>query len=153
MNLADRFWSKVDRGAPDECWPWKASTFHHGYGQFKVHPDNRLAHRVAYELARGPIPDGLTIDHLCRNKLCQNPSHLEVVTIAENIRRRDVAFAEARAGKCGYGHELTTDNLTGRGACRECAARHKRTYRARHPEERARHAARERARRARKAAA
>jgi hypothetical protein len=86
QSLADRFWSKVDRSGP--CWLWTGGTSNAGYGHF--HPTKRQgkgAHRVAYELVRGPIPEGLELDHLCRVVTCVNPDHLEPVTHAENMRR------------------------------------------------------------------
>lgn len=84
---AERFWSKVDKGADDECWLWTASTDGHGYGQFWNGERRMPTHRWAYEQARGPIPEGLQLDHLCRVRRCVNPDHLEAVTQAENIRR------------------------------------------------------------------
>ena len=75
-SLDQRFWAKVDRRGDGECWPWTARTGGPGYGYI----DDRPAHRVAYELTIGPIPLGLVIDHLCRNRICVNPQHLEVVT-------------------------------------------------------------------------
>ena len=73
------------------CWGWRGSVGNHGYGRIRKRDDGRqtelLAHRYSYELFRGRIPDGLCIDHLCRNRLCANPAHLEVVTLAENTRR------------------------------------------------------------------
>lgn len=92
-----RFWSKVEKG--DGCWLWKASICGPGYGQFFVHkglgatgkmrPYCSLAHRAAWELTNGRIPEGLTIDHQCKVKLCVNPAHMEVVTSSENNRRAD----------------------------------------------------------------
>jgi HNH endonuclease len=67
----------------DKCWPWGGTIQSKGYGLV----GGRLVHRVVYELVRGPIPAGLTIDHLCRNRRCANPSHLEAVTMQENYRR------------------------------------------------------------------
>jgi len=84
---AARFWPLVERGGPDECWPWRGFRNQYGYGRFRVHYRRVVAHRVAYELTKGPIPAGLTIDHLCRNRLCVNPAHLEAVTLGTNIRR------------------------------------------------------------------
>lgn len=81
-----RFWTKVEK--TDECWNWTASRNKDGYGQFKVQGSNlSLAHRFAYEQLVGPIPEGLTIDHLCRNRACVRPAHLEAVPMEENHRR------------------------------------------------------------------
>lgn len=96
MTTEERFWSKVGRGAPDECWLWQAGCFVNGYGQFDREGSNQLAHRVAYDFTHGSIPTGLTVDHLCRVRLCVNPAHLEAVTIQENLRRRDVAARKRR---------------------------------------------------------
>lgn len=86
-----RFWSRVEK--TDGCWTWKGATSK-GYGVARHVGRSRLAHRVAYEWLVGPIPDGLTLDHLCDNPPCVNPAHLEPVTNAENIRR---AWARKRA--------------------------------------------------------
>lgn len=96
-DLPTRFWAKVDKNGPfpteapglsGACWQWTASIIHTtGYGAFGVEGRKRGAHRVSYELVIGPIPDGLTIDHLCNNRRCVNPSHLEPVTQGENVRR------------------------------------------------------------------
>lgn len=115
----DRFWEKVDKSA--DCWEWTAYKLQ-GYGRFGVGSgsDHRIvyAHRWAWESVSGPIPDGLTVDHLCRNRGCQNPDHMEVVTGAENTRRKP------RPTHCPQGHEYTAENLIPRkdGAkqCREC---------------------------------
>jgi hypothetical protein len=82
-----RFWSKVERRADDQCWPWQGTVLASGYGQFRVGLGHARAHRYAYELLVGPIPDGLTIDHLCRNRACVNPAHMEPVTASENVKR------------------------------------------------------------------
>lgn len=91
-SLEHRFWLKVERRGPDECWPWRANENGHGYGILFVKkvagmPTWVYAHRLAYEIAHGSIPDGLTINHLCRIRSCVNPAHLEPVTGAENTRR------------------------------------------------------------------
>ena len=124
-----RFADGVAVGAVDECWRWVRSTNQYGYGQTKMWDKNRLAHRVAYELWVGPIPDGLELDHLCSNRRCCNPAHLEPVTQAENVRR-----AAARVTHCPQGHAYdeanTYHNGTGR-SCKECRRAAVRRYRAR----------------------
>lgn len=94
-TLVERFEERVDRNGPASdiggwCWVWQGTGTKTGYGQISVEGSQRYAHRVSYELHVGPIPDGLQIDHLCRNTSCVNPAHLEPVTGAENTRR---AFA------------------------------------------------------------
>ena len=71
----------------DECWRWSGATSTNGYGVFKVEKKLKKAHRLTYEYFIGDIPYGLVIDHLCENKMCVNPFHLEAVTIEENVRR------------------------------------------------------------------
>jgi len=84
----ERFWGHVRK--TDGCWFW-CSTERKGYGRFTVTTANAVsAHRFAYELAHGPIADGMTIDHLCNQTLCVNPAHMEPVTLLENIARRDL---------------------------------------------------------------
>ena len=90
-----RFWAKVEKG-PD-CWLWRGALNNRGYGQFRREkPHLMLAHRWAYESVHGHIPDGLTLDHLCRTPACVRPDHLEAVTLAENARRGVVARALER---------------------------------------------------------
>ncbi len=89
----ERFWGHVDRSHPSGCWLWLGTPNRFGYGRFsrRVAPGQEqrvLAHRMAYELTVGPIPAGLTIDHLCEQTLCVRPDHLEPVTNSENVRRR-----------------------------------------------------------------
>ena len=121
-EVIQRFWVKVDRREANECWPWKACLTD-GYGYFKLN-GHKKAHRIAYELLVGPIPDGLTLDHLCRNRQCVNPSHLEPVTVKENLRRGFSPSAmNKRKAHCLNGHPLSGSNLylhkRGR-ACRTC---------------------------------
>lgn len=83
-----RFWSKVQRGNDEECWRWDGSYFREGYGQFYAQQlKTTYAHRISYMLIKGPIAAGMVIDHLCRNRWCVNPSHLEAVTNHVNILR------------------------------------------------------------------
>lgn len=109
------------------CWIWQGEITANGYGRFSVGSRNLLAHRWAYEQARGPIGDGLTIDHLCRVKSCVNPDHLEPVTIRDNILRCPDAPAAINAAKteCIHGHAFDSANTyvhprTGVRQCRAC---------------------------------
>lgn len=85
-SLAKRFWKKVDRRGPDECWPWTAGRHRQGYGLIGLTGMSTLAHRVAYTLVVGPIPDGLLVRHRCDNPPCCNPAHLELGTQTDNMR-------------------------------------------------------------------
>lgn len=105
-DLPPRFWAKVTPGRGG-CWVWTARRALNGYGQFVVDRRTRSTHRLAYEALVGPIPDGLVLDHLCRNRACCNPDHLEPVTPAENAARG----VEATKTHCLRGHALTGDNL------------------------------------------
>lgn len=120
----ERFWSKVEK--TDTCWNWTGASIRGGYGMLLWRERRRLAHRISYEIAHGdPVPDGLTVDHLCRNPRCVNPDHLEVVTNRENVLRGAGPTAiNARKTHCVNGHALEGDNLLQRSdggrRCREC---------------------------------
>lgn len=122
--IAQRFWEKVDRSGT--CWIWIANTNNAGYGLiWDADQDKKVyAHRWSYEAVNGPIPDGLSIDHLCRNPLCVNPAHLEAVTHKENILRSDAPPAlNARKSMCPSGHPYDESNTyTKPNGSRECRA-------------------------------
>lgn len=93
------------------CWDWVASLSVKGYGLFKLNGKTVKAHRVSYELFKGEIPKGLQIDHLCRNRKCVNPSHLEAVTARINVLRGETITAKAfRTTKCPLGHPYSMYN-------------------------------------------
>lgn len=131
LALAERFWVKVDRCGSDECWPWLAYRDRKGYGRMLVGSRRdgsrtyKLAHRIAYELLVGAVPDGLEIDHLCRNPGCVNPAHLEAVTHRENLLRGESPSAlHSRKTHCPKGHPYDEENTyvepSGRRRCRIC---------------------------------
>lgn len=127
-----RFRSLVDLSAgPWACWPWKGKVDRYGYGRFHFDGEMRGAHRFAVAIARGPIPAGLEVDHVCRNRLCVNPLHLAVVTHLENLRRANAhrppaTWPHATATHCANGHEWTSENTRvssrGRRYCMTCRA-------------------------------
>lgn len=119
-KLEARYWQKVDKRGPDECWPWTAMVSSDGYGKFSS-PTDQLAHRFGYTLANGPIPDGLVVDHTCHDpricdlgtqcphRRCQNPAHMAAVEPLGNtapIRRR----TRADATHCKWGHPFSEEN-------------------------------------------
>lgn len=114
---------KLYYGTP--CMPWPG-VIECGYGTLRVRGKTTYAHRAIYENVNGPVPDGMVLDHLCRNRDCVNPDHLEPVTNKENILRGvSPAAINARKTHCVRGHALTGENLfinsNGRRVCRTCA--------------------------------
>jgi hypothetical protein len=127
----ERFEDKVLRSGFDACWHWAASKDTHGYGHIRLDYKLTKAHRASYEHFVGPIPTELQLDHLCRNRGCVNPKHLEPVTVRENVLRGNGGGAHARKTHCIHGHEYTPENtykqtyvnkdgLQSGRSCREC---------------------------------
>ena len=156
--FASRFWVKINKSGPPPaarpdlgpCWVWLGEQLKNGYGRVRRYSRNAegqtnfTAHRVAYELAIGPIPKGLEPDHLCRVRNCANPAHLELVTHKINCLR-GVSFAaqHARQTHCVNGHEFTPENTARvtnpkRDAWRKCKTCHRdrqaKYYREAHPQ-------------------
>ncbi len=139
MEIEERFWSKVDWDAHDEtrCWPWRARKSQQGYGTFIVIDQFRgQAHRMAYELEVGSIPEGYVIDHRCHDpktceggpacphRRCCNPSHMKLVTISENLSLDRAIKHHGRKTHCPQGHEYTAENtyVAAKGrTCKTCA--------------------------------
>lgn len=135
-----KLWAKVDMRGPDECWPWLGYLDEDGYGRFGNSKWRVYVHRFAYEHLIGPIPEDLTLDHVCHtrdhtclggkkclHRRCVNPSHLEPVTSAENVLRGLGPCAlNALKTHCLRGHEFTPENTyvrhTGQRQCRTCRA-------------------------------
>ena len=118
--LSWRIAAKIRVNPASGCWEWQGKKNNAGYG--RVMHDGRLqqAHRVVWSILRKPIPDGLVLDHLCRNTVCVNPDHLEPVTQQENtLRGETIAAANAARTVCGKGHEYTVRIVKGK-AWREC---------------------------------
>lgn len=118
INTADAL---IDKAYEDEfgCWIWEKGFTNSGYAKATVNYKTVLVHRFMYENLVGPIPEGMQLDHLCRDKRCINPDHLEPVTLQENMNRRNSYVIE-----CKHGHSLTRDNLyitpDGRRQCKTC---------------------------------
>lgn len=128
----ERFWSKVDKNGPvperrpdlGQCWLWTDAPLHFGHGRFTLtHKKSVKAHRFAYELLIGPIPEALVIDHLCRNPPCVNPAHLEPVTKGVNALRGETFVAANKAKThCKRGHRFDEENTIWVPAGRKCRA-------------------------------
>lgn len=128
-NVLDSYIADPETG----CWQWCGGVTPEGYGMYWREGRNWHVHRAHYERVHGPIPEGLTIDHLCRNPRCCNPAHLEAVTLRENLLRGNGAAARnARKTHCIRGHPLTGDNLyvdpRGKRECRICRRRAQTRY-------------------------
>ncbi len=130
----ETFWSRVNKNGPNGCWLWESYVGSNGYGKFTTTYWSRGAHRVAYELSIGPIPEGLQIDHLCRIRHCVNPAHMETVTSRENTMRGEGPSAiAARKTHCPKDHPYDAQNTGYRrgGRSRVCKECHRRETAAR----------------------
>lgn len=141
----ERFWSKVDRRGPDECWPWKGSRNPDGYGSFSYQGRQARAHRMAWMLANGAVPEaGKLICHSCDNPPCCNPAHLWPGTPSDNMKDcyakgrapRSAPALNAAKAHCPAGHPFSGDNLVLRKAngdreCRTCIRARNKGWRAR----------------------
>jgi len=120
-KVKKRFWKNV--AITPSCWLWTA-TITDGYGRIQINKKKMYAHRLAYELLIGIIPNGLELDHLCRVRNCVNPNHLEPVTHKENLQRGIHSNGQINKTCCKHGHEYTNKNTykypDGRRDCRIC---------------------------------
>ncbi len=122
--MIEKFLERVEPEPNSGCWLWIGHVNDNGYGLFHLNGRNVRAHRFAYEHYRGPVPEGLDLDHLCRNRACCNPDHLEAVTRQINIKRGAIGSKT----HCVRGHEFTKENTGTRTErrhggryCRACA--------------------------------
>lgn len=121
-----RFWGKVTKSAGEGCWEWRAAMTSNGYGSFHNPGGSAVAHRYAWERQNGPVPEGMELDHLCRNRSCVRPDHLEPVSHQENMRRapRHVFGGNRYKTHCPKGHPYDDANTyvppKGGRVCRQC---------------------------------
>lgn len=119
-NAAVRFFSKVQK--TETCWIWTRCK-REGYGTIQIDKKPVYAHRFSYELHKGPIPEGLELDHICRNPSCVNPDHLEPVTHKTNMHRGNTGKFNKKKTHCPRGHEYSEINTyfhKGSRFCRKC---------------------------------
>ena len=126
-TIRERVMQYVVKNPENGCWEWQGSKDRDGYGRILMPNGSALrVHRASFQEFRGPIPDGYVIDHLCRNRACCNPNHLEPVTIKENtLRGEGVTAIKKRQTECIRGHDLTDPlnvyiRKNGARSCRAC---------------------------------
>lgn len=129
LGVWERFLLQWARDLETGCWEWSGSTAGGGYARLSVDGERVQAHRWVYEELIGDIPEGRDLDHLCRNRGCVNPGHVEPVTRRENLVRGETRIAEqVEQTHCKRGHEFTEENTyvtsEGKRQCRACKRRH-----------------------------
>lgn len=121
LSFSDKFWSKVRK--TKSCWLWIGGKASGGYGKFRMGKKTCLAHRISYEISNGKVLNSFTLDHLCRNRICVNPIHLEPVTAKENILRGiGLAASNARKVQCPRNHPYDRIAPNGQRYCVQCKA-------------------------------
>lgn len=133
MPIMERIFNSIDFSSVNDCWEWNMAQNNKGYGSIRWNHQTKVAHRAVYELLVGDIPEGLTLDHLCLNKKCVNPNHLEPVANRENNARGNSRSAvNARKTHCLNGHEYnklnTYINRSGGRWCKTCRNDYMRSY-------------------------
>jgi hypothetical protein len=134
-TIAFRLYSRVKVDPESGCFNWKGAVSNNRYGSLFYNGRMQKTHRIAWLLKHGEIEDGMDLDHLCRNTLCCNTAHLEVVTRSENLRRSPLMDRKSQNTRCPRGHEYGGENLRltkkGHRVCKTCMRQHIRDWRAR----------------------